>query len=208
MRISLPRSTSSWEHRTSADRQERALRSELLSFLSTNEFLVRADEQAPRRALTHTLLDGSGGGKICLPDSAGEGFMAAYGADLSKGTDLFVVERRTAVFKMHFDLDLKTLHAPDTTESVVDTLQEAVAAFITTDRKNKEAWCITCAVLDAEDRTMRKAPGLHVVFPWLQVDSEMALWLRASVVRLLRSRFAELESDWETVVDIAVLTSN
>lgn len=48
-------------------------------------------------------MDGSGGGKICLPDSAIEGFMAAYRADLANGKDLFVVERRTSIFEMHFE---------------------------------------------------------------------------------------------------------
>jgi hypothetical protein len=109
---------------------------------------------------------------------------------------------------MHFDLDLKTLHPRETSESIVRTLHEAVAAFLSAEAATKEAWCVTCAVLDANDKTLRKAPGLHVVFPWLQVDTEMALWLRSSAVRLLRSRFGELESDWETVVDIAVFTTN
>jgi hypothetical protein len=208
MTISMFRNTFKEEHISSMKAIGRTARSDLVSFLSKNNFLVRGRGAAAHgHDLTHTLMDGSGGGKICLPDSAIEGFMAAYGADLADGKDLFVVERRTSIFKMHFDLDFKKIHSKDVTESIVKTIQEAVAGFVATEA-TKESWCVVCAVLDSADRTTRKAPGLHIVFPWLQVDTDMALWLRSSVVSLLRSRCGQLEQDWETVVDIAVLTTN
>ena len=180
-------------------------RSELISFLSKNHFLVRGRGPPPEE-LTHTLMDGSSGGRICLPDHALDGFMSAYGNDLNNGKKLFVVERRTPVFKMHFDLDLKQLHEPEKTEEILTVLQGAVASFLV-GAEGKEAWCIACAVLDPT-LTWRKTPGIHVVFPWLFVDTDKALWLRSSVVSKLRQRFPDLESDWETTVDVVVLTTN
>lgn len=180
-------------------------RSELISFLSRNGFLVRGRIH-PGTELTHTLMDGYGGGRICLPDSAIDGFMAAYGIDLHNNLKLYVIERRTPIFKMHFDLDLKTMHDDAVTKDILEVLQQEVSKFVTPEME-RETWAIACAVLNDQQAT-RTALGLHVVFPWLLVDTEQALWIRSSVICSLRQRFPTLESDWDIVVDVAVLTSN
>jgi len=180
-------------------------RSELISFLSRNEFLVRGRGHSGRE-LTHTLMNGYGGGRISLPDSAIDGFMSAYGSDMQNNIKLYVIERRTPIFKMHFDLDLKTMHDDSVTKSILNVLQQEVSKFVTSEM-DRETWGIACAVLDDEQKT-RGALGLHVVFPWLLVDTEQALWIRSSVVCCLRQQFPTLENDWDTVVDVAVLTSN
>ena len=179
-------------------------RSDLISFLLRNHFLVRGRGERPEE-LTHTLMDGHAGGRICLPDHAMDGFMNAYGSDLNQGKRLYVIERRTPVFKMHFDLDLKIIHTEADTTALLDVLHGAVASFLP--RGAKENWCITCAVLN-DERVIRKAAGLHIVFPWLFVDTEQALWLRASVVAQLQTKCTGMEKDWETAVDVAVLTTN
>ena len=180
-------------------------RSELISFLSRNGFLVRGRTH-PGVELTHTLMDGYGGGRICLPDSAIDGFMAAYGIDLQSTLKLYVIERRTPIFKMHFDLDLKTLHDDAVTKALLQVLQQEVSKFVAPEME-RETWAIACAVLD-DDQVTRTAVGLHVVFPWLLVDTSQALWIRSSVICSLRQQFHALETDWDSVVDVAVLTSN
>lgn len=179
--------------------------SELISFLSKNRFFVSARGCSDDRPLTHTLMDGRGGGCVSVPDRDLEGFYAAYGADVSQGRPVFVVERRSAIFKMHFDLDLSALHDEAEVVAALRTLVASVGRFVPAD--GKEAWCIACAVLD-EARSERRAPGLHLVFPWLQVDTERALWIRSSVLAALRKHHGALEPDWDKVVDIAVLTTN
>lgn len=179
-------------------------RSELIHFLSRNDFLIRGRTQAGVE-LTHTLMDGNGGGRICLPDHAMDGFMAAYGSDLRNNINLYVIERRTPVFKMHFDLDLKIMHDDATTKSILNFIQEEVSKFITPGL-DRETWCVACAIIGKDME--RKGLGLHIVFPWLLVDTNQALWIRASVVCCLRQQFYEIETDWETIVDVAVLTSN
>ena len=179
-------------------------RSDLIAFLYKNQFLFKSRTSAVE--LTHTLMDGQAGGRICLPDHALDAFMAAYGSDLCRGVKLYVIERRTEVFKMHFDLDFNVIHGEALCEDIVETIRQAVASFLAP-HSGKDAWCITCAVLD-DARQARKSAGLHLVFPWLLVNSEQALWLRATAVSKLRRRHADVETNWDTVVDIAVLTTN
>lgn len=183
---------------------DHTMRSELLAFLCKNHYMVRG-RAAAGVVLTHTLMDGRAGGRICLPDSAMTGFISAYGSDLAQGCKLYVIERRTPVFKMHFDLDLKTIHDDETAAAVLETLRQTVAEFLAPGLP-KESWCVACAVLGDDGR--RKAPGLHVVFPWLFVNSEQAKWIRSSVVSRLRAHLPDLENNWDEVVDIAVLTTN
>ena len=136
-------------------------RSPLISFLSTNNFLVRG-RGTPQQEITHTLMDGAGGGKICLPDSAISGFFDAYGAELESGNPAFVIERRSPTFKMHFDMDFTDLMPDVETVQIVNTICETVCSFMP-GAPAKHSWCIVCAVLD--DSKVRKSPGLHLVFP-------------------------------------------
>ena len=107
---------------------------------------------------------------------------------------------------MHFDLDLKSIHTDDLVCGLLETLQESVNRFLSAGLE-KESWAIACAVLDNEQAS-RKSAGLHVVFPWLFVNTEQALWIRAGVVSELHRLHEGLQEDWDTVVDIAVLTTN
>lgn len=181
--------------------------SELISFVSRNGFLLRGKASIGVE-LTHTLMDGCGGGRICLPDSATDGFMNAYGTDLSHGVSLYVIERRTSIFKMHFDLDFKIMHDDAVVEDVLNDIHRATSRFISPGVElDRETWAIVCAVLD-ESTGNRKTSGIHIIFPWLLVDTHQALWIRSSVICSLRHNFSTLESDWDSVVDVAVLTSN
>ena len=174
----------------------------LIHFLKTNNFFVRSKE-FPLHRITHTLMDGAGGGKICLPDSAITGFFAAYGATLEIGAPLFVVERRSRTFKMHFDLDFTRIHDDITTIAVIETICEATASFVT-GGAGKEAWAIACAVLDSARQ--RKAPGIHLIFPWLKVDSYQAQWIRTAALKLLQPN--SCETDWSKVLDAAIFEGN
>ncbi|CAK0849472.1 unnamed protein product [Prorocentrum cordatum] len=182
-------------------------RSPLVAFLSKNNFLIRGKESS-QQEITHALMDGAAGGRICLPDSAISAFFAAYGAELEAERPAFVIEGRTPVFKMHFDLDFTALHEDATAEAAAAIICSAVSSFIAKDDHadlGRTCWCIACGILD--DAGARRAPGLHLVWPWLKVSTEQALWIRASALSMLRQG-ATCEQDWDKVLDIAVLTTN
>jgi hypothetical protein len=167
-----------------------AKRSELVSFLSKNHFLVRG-RAGPAVELSHTLLDGSCGGRIVLPDSAVHGFFTAYGADLMSHVPLF---------KMHLDMDFTVQHSDDDLVALLETAHQVARSFF-----EKEARLIACAVLCEGVRT---GTGLHILFPWMLLDSSAALCVRSAMLEAFRKRHAALEADWEKVVDISVLTTN
>lgn len=179
-------------------------RSSLISFLTKNNCLLRHSNASTQ--LTHTLMDGAGGGKISLPDEIIDGFFDAYGQDLLRKQKLYVIERRTPIFKLHFDLDLTQLHSDAKTRELLQRMRSAVERFYPVPEREETSWAVCCAVLD--EQRQRRAKGLHVVFPWLLVNDEQALWIRALMVSTLRAELPQLEADWEIVVDVQVLTSN
>jgi hypothetical protein len=130
--------------------------------------------------------------------------MDAYGKDVLRNLKLYVVERRTEVFKMHFDLDFKKAHDDETLEALLEAIQGCVLRFLEPGLR-EESWCIACAV---HDDGARKAPGVHLVFPWLLVDAAKARWMRSAVVNALNARFGALEASWEAAVDEAVFMAN
>jgi hypothetical protein len=175
--------------------------SHLIRFLYSNRYLVGSRE-APGQVLTHTLMDGQKGGKVCLPSSASDDFFAAYGRDLAAGTKLFVVERRSPIFKMHFDLDVDVDLTDVQLEELVDVLHQAAGQYFPSLAPVR---CIACTSMRGDARV---ASSLHVVFPFLGVNEEQALWVRAGVVARCTEELPHLALDFGKVVDICVLTSN
>lgn len=185
-------------------------RSSLITYLHRNGCFIRGRAPvADGLQLTHTLMNGASGGKIAVPDGAVDGFFAAYGEDIAKGHKLFVIERRSAIFNMHLDCDFKAILPDHSLKAFVATVHGAVAKYFGGGAAPKEARCIACAVL-AEDGVARKAPGIHLMFPFAPVDEASALWIRAGVVHALTAalRGGVFEGeDWSAIIDICVLTT-
>ena len=225
--------------------------------------------------LTHLLLDGTRGGRIVLPDHLTEEFYSALASDLSLGVAHCVVEKRSDVFRMHFDLDFDEVLDSDEIllyiETICASLREyygfateeastppAVPAVASTESLSTcttldpletreqevepspskstlpspassgihansisvgsaDFTCVACAVLDDATSSpkmdkkglrTRKAPGLHLIFPFLHVNQDQALWLRSGALHALKSLETSRTLDWNKIVDVAVLTSN
>jgi len=184
-----------------------AQRSSLITYLNDNGCIVRprTPSGGEERELTHTLMNGASGGRIAIRESAADGFFAAYGEDLARGHKLFVIERRSEVFNMHLDCDFKTIPSDHSLRTFASAVHRAVAAYFG-GGSPRAAGCIICAVLN-EDGVSRKAPGLHIMFPFAPVDETAALWIRAGVVHALAGLRGFENEDWATVIDICVLTT-
>lgn len=189
--------------------------SSLANYLHRNGCFVRGRTPAGAEGpeLTHTLMNGAYGGKISVRENAIDGFFAAYGEDLSRGQKLYVIERRSEVFNMHFDCDFKNILSDELLRKFVIVVQSAVAKYFCDDEEAKdaalptEAKCIVCAVL-SEDGLTRKAPGVHLMFPFAPVDEPAALWIRAGVVYALCGLQGFEGEDWSKVIDVCVLTTS
>ena len=175
--------------------------SALLTFLKRGGFLVRGEV----RELTHTLMDGCCGGRVALPDAAAAGFFAAYGADLRRPTRaLCVVERRSAVFKLHFDVDFAELHGQAEIDAFLTLCSLVVASHF--EPEGREAEGLACAVL-GDDRETRQGPGLHLVFPWAHLDAAAAQAVRGALVAACAHQLPWCP-DWGKALDGCVLAGS
>jgi len=169
---------------------------------TTEQFLRRRDcilQKSRHAEATHTRMDGKYGGCFHVPWQCMDEFYNAYGNDISHGRDLFFIEKNTDVFRLHFDVDFPTLTEEARTLEFCKVLHAAVAEYF-----EEPKWAVVCAVLD-EQRQQRKAPGLHVIFPEANVDSQTALTIWAGVVERCQQKLSWCADDWAKVLDLGVL---
>ena len=187
-------------------------KSSLITFLNSNGYIVRGTGQRGGAregggpALTHTLMDGAAGGKIALPAGASDGFFHAYGADLEAGHRLFVIERKSDVFRMHLDCDFKTILTDDALDTFAHIVHEAVASYFQGSESAER--CVLCAVKCNAGAQARTHPGIHMLWPHSAVSETEALWVRAGVVHALNEKCGSWDEEWSTVIDVSVLTSS
>jgi hypothetical protein len=173
--------------------------SRVIDFLGRTNSIVERDRKDV--TLTHLIMDGARGGRVCLRPEDEARFFDAYGEDLDAGARLCFIEKRSPVFKLHFDLDLPSLISREDAVRLVDACNDVVASFL-----DAVVYCVACAVLEGPGRQERRAPGLHLIWPEVAVDETWALWIRASAVHRLSGD--PLDFDWNKVVDISVLTTS
>lgn len=141
------------------------------------------------------------GGKFQIPDEAMSEFYAAYGMDLYHGRRLFMIERNSHIFALHFDVDFSCLMDEERIQAFCDVLHSTVSEYFETPKR-----CIVCAVLGEDG--LRKEPGLHVIFPTAAVDSEMAMSIWTGVVARCEQKLPWGADTWEKVIDHSVLGKN
>lgn len=185
--------------------------SRLVRFLSINDLFVSAQQCAE---ITHVLMNGERGGRVCVPDELTEQFFEAYAADLQARASLFVVERRSAVFKMHFDFDYKGQLDDVALSRVAETIHLAVADYYELGSEPRDvanSTSLATAVACVSQRGgSRCSSNLHVIFPFLAVRQETALRLQAlAVERCSRLREGSLaDVDFSTALDSCVLNGS
>ena len=186
--------------------QQRSPESSTISFLIKNKLLIRKGEE---REITHLLMNGFLGGKASVPDKMIKAFELAYGDDIQNGRDVFIIEQKSKVFKFHFDIDFGKQHSDTELEGIINTLAESVKHFLPDASKHDPINFIVCAVLDDQKRN-RITSNLHIIFPKLYVNSEIALWIRSYAIAKLRKDHIEFdeEKSWDDIIDIAVLRQN
>ena len=167
----------------------------LMEFLNTHRCIVKAGDSRP---ITHTRMDGGGGGKFHVPPEALCEFYTAYGTELFNARTLFYIEKNTTIFVLHFDIDFSSLIDEERTSAFCAVLHEAVNEYFQRPKK-----AIVCAIVDADGA--RKGPGLHIIFPKAFVSTGMACAIWAGVVARCEEKLPWGADTWAKTVDIAVL---
>lgn len=173
---------------------------------------------------THMSLAGGPFGRLSIPDDKHETWLSVYANELEKNRhSLFFAERRTPIFRMHFDLDFCQ---PDPVDlllftALARTCREVFRNFFPHVADDAKMW--RCAILVATPKPTTVAPteeaddgqrvksGCHMLWPWMYVDQVQALQMRANVVDTLMRTWPPRggrENSYDDVVDRTVLTSN
>lgn len=101
--------------------------------------------------LTHTLLDGWGGGKIRIPEEKHSDFLVAYATDIKNNIPLFVNELRGMHYRMFLDLDIMhdTLLTDFEIEEIMLQVYECFKRFFPAESQKINKDQFMCIVSDA-----------------------------------------------------------
>ena len=163
------------------------------------------------------------GYKLCVPNKLNLEFLKAYTTQVAEGNSLFFVERKTPIFRMHFDMDF--INMEDDPEPDIELYARlCTAVFKTFFPKCTDTKRFTCMILsspkvahrlvETEDEIegqMGVKWGYHLIWPFLYMDQIEALWLRASVIMECKTQFGERAAPrnaYSDVIDASVLLKN
>ena len=156
---------------------------------------VKHGSQTPA---THLLLDG---GRLCVPDDHAGTFLNLYFNAILRKESVSVVELKTPLFKLFFDIDARVDNTAVDFRHVFRCMYEAVHEFWVLDRAAK---MIICSAPPKEDKY-----GFHVVFPLVIVNAPIALAFREILVQKLEQECPGLCSNaWSDVIDPCVFKAN
>jgi hypothetical protein len=157
---------------------------------------------------THLLMDGSG--KLCVPDSQAGLFLNIYfAAAIVKGEPLSVVERKSPIFRLFFDLDIRVAEGVDHT-AIIRRLSVSIWRFVSRDffilestgtsiessesstsASARDRMIVCTAPLKVESPGVVKA-GCHLIFPNIFVNSPIALKCRAALLEAIESMYTSI----------------
>ena len=157
-------------------------------------------------------------GRLNIPMESNDAWLRAYSAELDRAQhSLFFCERRTEVFRMHFDLDFLQSDAVPLAYVValVSAANSVFRSFFPGLPPAAEEW--GAMILSAPPKSVERngctlvKSGYHVIWNKLYVNQRRALKLRANVVSLLERTWDKREecaNSYHDVVDEVVLTQN
>jgi len=161
---------------------------------------ARADGN-PDHPVTHTLQNG---GVLSVPDDQLHLLYEALGDDLASDPmcRFFVAEKRTPIFPMFYDIDLK--------EEKEEARKKAYALIVELSREDARCFFRTASNTNPRlfDAIVCTTPdnftGVHIYFPNILLDKDRAEILRYSLVAKLQHEARSLVDNWEDVVDESV----
>ena len=177
---------------------------------------------------THLLLDG---GKLHVPQSDNDWFLQHCGQNLDDGVVNFITERRTPIFKMMTDLDIyqppDDAMTPERFHEWATEIQSVINDFFgkveghrrfLRDKESGKVFdklsmlvCMAPLKYNAEkNKKIWTKTGIHLVWPFLRVNSELALKIRLAWIQHFEKRFGRRhpENIWEDVFDSTVFLAN
>lgn len=165
--------------------------------------------------VSHLLMDGYRGGKICLPQASHGDFLQRYVESINQGFVVYISECRTPVFRFMADLDV--VREQELEDEILlqyaRDFQSIVQKFYPV---GVSADLFLMLLFRTEPKVKSTEPplvktGVHIVFPNLYVTASMALHMREAIIGkfyCLYGSMVQQQNSWEDVVDQAVYVSN
>lgn len=173
--------------------------------------------------MTHLMLDG---GKLSIPPDEEELFIKKLAADNIKKVKNYIVELRTPIYKFLVDIDVFE-ESPKPYKEIREWIRIVLSVmreFYINYEKTTFSLCktkvdlLTTVVCTTEPKmgaqkygkTYSKV-GVHIIFPWLRVNTDIALKLRSAFIQYFYNNVKdrlEGQNEWEDVFDHTVYTQN
>ena len=148
------------------------------------------------------------GGKLFVPTGSERLFINSLAVEIVKGNPWHVVERRTALFRLFFDVDAHVDAAsPRTDDEWAETLR--VLADVACGMFDRETDVVVARAppKPIDDDTVKR--GFHVHFPDFVVSAATANAVRKRVVEAAEERFPDfVKNGWPACVDAAVFNGS
>lgn len=155
---------------------------------------------------SHLFLDG---GKASVPDEMIGTMNNVMAHALAMGEPIYVVEKKPPVFRMFFDLDMKSRHAisDETLLTFVRDVHAGVVDVFGAVVRKRAIVCLSEPDFSVTGKGWKT--GVHIVWPDIATVSTDALTCRAHVVDRVRPTYAAwFTNDMDAVIDKCVLEKN
>ena len=199
----------------------------ILHLLKNRQFVHQKDKQGNVQNIdnaTHYLMDGCRGGVVIIAWDDYHTALEAYANSIESGFKVFMIEKRTKVFKSLGDIDYKSLRPLTELEEMGLFLhiQECHKMFYPEWKSIEEhgdvfqMWVLSTStdlVGETEDKKPLYKSGNHLIFPNdLLTDSE-ADWIHKTCVVKARQKWPTtkhltIQEDWDKIIDRSVIDSN
>lgn len=144
-------------------------------------------------SVSHVLMDG---GVLSVPYDKLDQFYDKYVECVKKNERIFVVEQKTKSYNFFVDVDYK-----DEESLTLEQASHICEVICKTVSEFKKSKClITLAKPKPKDNMMKT--GIHLNWPGIQIERDMALNLRDHIIHELKKSYSEV--DWESVIDNSV----
>ncbi len=183
--------------------------------MSTFREEIRRRNWVAKTTATHFLMDS---GKLNVPDEQAGAFLNTYFTFACvKHERLSVVELKTPVFRLFFDIDgkfpsRKKTECMATLRRIVLKIQEYTRQFFD---ESVDCTAIACFAPPKPDKDGDEKHGIHIIFPNCIVNSPIASCCRDGLIPWLDDAFRATSStwilplnSWQDVVDDSVFKAN
>lgn len=162
------------------------------------------------REPTHRLFDG---GNLHIKKEDMDEFFIENARDMVSGQKNYITELRTPIFKYFMDLDIydEFFYSGKSLFKIITKIQTALSFFFERHDFDSDVYvCTTPPKNVKKDEEEYIKTGVHLIWPFIHVTQEIALFLRQFVIQYLEEKIGArpVYNSWDDVIDESVYNQN